>query len=498
MTPEELAAERASVAHLPKGTPEEKAEMKKRAAVMGAELCGTLKRTAEKEAKMSNTPLQVSQLKKGMRVKLRSGWEADVVKGCDGNTLTAEVFGDFTETGSIYAHDVIAALVGGQWLTVNMDEEQAQFSEEISAFMSIPAKDSQGVTSKSVTKTPPKLDIITDENPLAPEKRIYQSSNHHKQEDPDVQISGFPLSLDKSTYAELRPEMIKAWRQFANGDEPLKNYLIYACKTFAKTSPVFIEYLAYFVEELQGKEDFKKEMSCQQFQSEKEEPSMMNPMILSALDLATKAHTGQLRKGTDIPYITHPSAVGLILSQYGCNAAVIAAGILHDTVEDGDVSLEQIATKFSPEVAALVKGCSEPDKKATWIPRKLHTIEYLRTAPLDVKLVSSADKLHNITSIASDYEEHGVELWKRFKRGREDQEWYYRSVVDALGNDGFDEHPLHVALTEAVDEFFTKAEKKENPPPASSLDGMSERARLLGEELCGNIRRSVLGKDVAE
>lgn len=287
------------------------------------------------------------------------------------------------------------------------------------------------------------------------------ATHRSNQEDPDMQISGFPLSLDKRTYAELRPEMIKAWRQFESGEEPLKNYLIYACKTFAKTSPVFIEYLAYFVEELQGKEDFKKEMSCQQFQSEDKEPSMMNPMILSALDLATKAHAGQLRKGTDIPYITHPSAVGLILSQYGCNAAVIAAGILHDTVEDGDVSLEEIERSFGQEVAEIVKGCSEPEKEtATWIPRKLHTIEYLRTASTDVKMVSVADKLHNITSMLADYEEHGENLWKRFKRGREDQEWYYRSLVEALGGDGFSKHPLHIALVEAVDRMFKSVAKQ--------------------------------------
>jgi (p)ppGpp synthase/HD superfamily hydrolase len=190
----------------------------------------------------------------------------------------------------------------------------------------------------------------------------------------------------------------------------------------------------------------------------------MNPMILKAIDLAAKAHATQLRKGTDTPYISHPTAVGMLLSHYGCSASVVAAGILHDTVEDGDVTLDEIDKIFGPEVAKIVEGCSEPDKSATWIPRKQHTIEYLRTAPRNVKLAAAADKLHNVTSMLTDHAEHGEALWGRFKRGREDQEWYYRGVVESLGGDDFNKHPLYVDLKLAVGKMFDEVSNKTPNP----------------------------------
>jgi hypothetical protein len=81
--------------------------------------------------KSESTKIRTDQLKKGTRVRMRNGWEAIVVKKCDGNTLMAEVFGDFTETGSIYAHDIVVAVVDGKWVDVEMTEEQAQFYEQV-------------------------------------------------------------------------------------------------------------------------------------------------------------------------------------------------------------------------------------------------------------------------------------------------------------------------------------------------------------------------------
>jgi hypothetical protein len=78
--------------------------------------------------------IQVTQLKKGARIRLRSGWEAIVVEECDGNTLIAKVFGDFTETGSIYAMDVVSTEVDGKWIEVEMNEEQKCFEAEIRPF----------------------------------------------------------------------------------------------------------------------------------------------------------------------------------------------------------------------------------------------------------------------------------------------------------------------------------------------------------------------------
>jgi (p)ppGpp synthase/HD superfamily hydrolase len=158
-------------------------------------------------------------------------------------------------------------------------------------------------------------------------------------------------------------------------------------------------------------------------------------MIDQAIEFAAKAHCNQLRKGTDIPYISHPYAVGIILLQSGCREEVVVAGILHDTIEDAATSVEEIRNMFGPEVAAIVEGCSEPEHETlSWEERKEHTLEYLSTAPGEVKIVACADKLHNIRTIATQYRQIGDQVWTRFKRGRDKQEWYYRGLVRSLGN----------------------------------------------------------------
>jgi (p)ppGpp synthase/HD superfamily hydrolase len=156
-------------------------------------------------------------------------------------------------------------------------------------------------------------------------------------------------------------------------------------------------------------------------------------VIEIALKTAAKVHEKQYRKGTDIPYITHPVAVGMILMKAGYSEELVAAGILHDTVEDTELSLQDIEQLFGRNIAQIVEGCSEPDKSLSWEDRKKHTIEYLKSAPEEIRVVACADKLHNIRSIASDIEQFGEQVWGRFKRGKEQQEWYYTHVIESLG-----------------------------------------------------------------
>lgn len=155
-------------------------------------------------------------------------------------------------------------------------------------------------------------------------------------------------------------------------------------------------------------------------------------MIDRAIKVATIAHNNQKRKGTEIPYITHPYAVGMILAQAGCSEEVIVAGILHDTVEDTEIDTYYIAREFGINVACIVEGCSEPHKHLSWEERKTHTIVYLKTAPEEIKMVASADKLHNLRCMNDDYQLHGDELWNRFQRGRAEQEWYYKGILKSL------------------------------------------------------------------
>ena len=152
-------------------------------------------------------------------------------------------------------------------------------------------------------------------------------------------------------------------------------------------------------------------------------------MMLKAIDFATKAHVAQKRKGTEIPYIVHPVSVGMVLLQAGAPEEAIVAGILHDTLEDTKTTLVDIQREFGHDVAAIVQGCSEPDKSLEWKDRKRHTIEHLKTASPEVLMVVCADKLDNVRDIAWSLRHVGDKVWQRFNRGRQDQEWYYREIL---------------------------------------------------------------------
>ncbi len=153
--------------------------------------------------------------------------------------------------------------------------------------------------------------------------------------------------------------------------------------------------------------------------------------IEEAIEVAAQEHHGQFRKGTETPYISHPYAVCLILMNEGCSEEVVIAGLLHDTVEDTDMTLECIQKRFGQTVAEIVDGCSE-DKSLRWRERKTERIEALKTASPEICLVTCADKIHNLRTVISEYEEIGDIVWERFHGGVEAQAWYYQSILDSL------------------------------------------------------------------
>lgn len=184
-------------------------------------------------------------------------------------------------------------------------------------------------------------------------------------------------------------------------------------------------------------------------------------LIDRAIELAVKAHEEQKRKGTETAYIIHPFSVAVILAKAGCSDEVIAAGILHDVVEDTRVKLSRIKEEFGDKVASVVEQCTEPDKRRPWEKRKQHTLDSLKEAGLEVKFVVCADKLHNIRTIVRDYRLVGDREWRRFRRGREDQRWYYESLVQALRIAGGDPayQKLYKEFKSNVREVFGKSLK---------------------------------------
>ncbi len=152
-----------------------------------------------------------------------------------------------------------------------------------------------------------------------------------------------------------------------------------------------------------------------------------------ALLFATRLHGGQVRKGTGIPYVAHLLAVAGIVLDYGGTETEAIAALLHDAVEDqgGPPTREEIRRRFGAEVVAIVDGCSDTDQepKPPWQARKEAYLAGLGHEAASVRLVSAADKLHNVRDILAAYRALGEALWGRFNGGREGTLWYYRALV---------------------------------------------------------------------
>lgn len=160
--------------------------------------------------------------------------------------------------------------------------------------------------------------------------------------------------------------------------------------------------------------------------------------IEKAILFATKVHAGTFRKGTDRPYILHPLEAMAVVKKYTSDEDVLAAAVLHDTVEDTSVTVEQLEKEFGPRVAELVASVSENKREnlpaeATWVERKRETIRSLKEASRETKLICLGDKYSNLIDMYYDYEDYGDELWERFnQKDPHLQAWYYGEIYKIL------------------------------------------------------------------
>ncbi|MBR4808771.1 MAG: bifunctional (p)ppGpp synthetase/guanosine-3',5'-bis(diphosphate) 3'-pyrophosphohydrolase [Bacteroidales bacterium] len=159
----------------------------------------------------------------------------------------------------------------------------------------------------------------------------------------------------------------------------------------------------------------------------------LNTAILDrAIIFAVKAHSGTERRGKGYPYIVHPMEAVEIVATMTSDQELLAAAALHDTVEDTDVTVDQIREEFGDRVASLV--AAETDVKgAPWHDRKQAAIDRLSRASHDAKIVALGDKLSNMRAIARDYAVQGKALWDIFHTNDpKEHEWHYRGLADAL------------------------------------------------------------------
>lgn len=162
-------------------------------------------------------------------------------------------------------------------------------------------------------------------------------------------------------------------------------------------------------------------------------------LLDKAMHFAIDAHANTERRGKGFPYIVHPMEAVEIVATITPDQELLAAAVLHDTVEDTDVTVEQIRAQFGDRIAKLVdaesdqftEGVSEVD---SWRGRKQAAIDRLAATSHDAKIVAMGDKLSNMRAIARDYAQIGDELWNRFHapNGKSDHEWHYRGLAQSL------------------------------------------------------------------
>lgn len=164
-------------------------------------------------------------------------------------------------------------------------------------------------------------------------------------------------------------------------------------------------------------------------------------VLEEAIKFATDAHSGQIRKMTNTPYILHPLEVAAIISTMTADLDVMAAGVLHDTVEDCGVDPKEIKRLFGARVSALVQSETEDrtavnkTKAESWMERKEESLLILKlTKDIDVKRLWLGDKLSNMRSFYREYQKKGDDMWLALnQKDKSKQEWYYRSIIENIG-----------------------------------------------------------------
>ena len=179
-----------------------------------------------------------------------------------------------------------------------------------------------------------------------------------------------------------------------------------------------------------------------------------------AIVFAVQAHHNSERRGKGFPYIVHPLEAVEIVATITPDQELLAAAALHDTIEDTDVTVEQLRETFGDRIANLVhaesdqftEGVSEED---SWHDRKKAAIDRLAKASHDAKIVAMGDKLSNMRAIWRDYQVKGDELWNIFHcSDKAAHEWHYRGLAASLKE--LEDTFAYKEFVRLIDEVFSE------------------------------------------
>jgi (p)ppGpp synthase/HD superfamily hydrolase len=195
---------------------------------------------------------------------------------------------------------------------------------------------------------------------------------------------------------------------------------------------------------------------------------MFTERLDRTMRIAARSHDGQMRKGSNTPYIVHPVGVMMIASEVTDDPDILDACLLHDVIEDVPeevYSRADMLRDFGHRVVSIVEAVSKDDSLPDWRERQSSYIEQIRGADIAAVIVSAADKIHNLLAIMTDYKELGEDLWSRFHAGRDDQLWYYEQMLEVF-KERIPESKLTAELIILVDEFKDLVEKAVEAPRA--------------------------------
>ena len=164
-------------------------------------------------------------------------------------------------------------------------------------------------------------------------------------------------------------------------------------------------------------------------------------VVDKAIMVATRAFTGKTRKGSETPAIFHSLEAGAIAATMTDDYEVIAAVVLHDVIEDTDITEENLRKEFGGRITDLVLSDSENKREdmppeASWKIRKQETIDYIKSITnRDIKILYLSDKLSNMRGIHQSWLLSGDEVWQKFnQKDPAEQFWYYDTLAEALSD----------------------------------------------------------------
>jgi (p)ppGpp synthase/HD superfamily hydrolase len=176
-----------------------------------------------------------------------------------------------------------------------------------------------------------------------------------------------------------------------------------------------------------------------------------------ALKIAATAHKDQKRKHDGSPYIVHPIMVARILEQHGFSEVVVAAGLVHDVIEDSNTSEAELRSALGDEVVDIVVAVSEDQStdwrsmEGGWEKVKEMYVDTVCQAPVEVKAVSVADKIHNAQNLLAHANLVGSEIWTNFNRGKNKKIWFEELLCEGLSKQW--QHPMLDVYHDLIEEM---------------------------------------------